>query len=137
MGAVSLPVLFSADRRSAPLVAVFPGYLDSRWPAGVSRDLLLLPQSVLPGIFPRSAGLRGERTKRTPVPRRNQVSIRPAKCAPLLFLPGGPVPLLSVVRRGARLRFPGRIRNRRRLAGDACEHRPAHHLYILLPLAAS
>ena len=96
-----------------------PAILILGGPTRISRYLLLLPQSVLPRIFPRSAGLCGERTKRAPIPRRNRVSIHSSKPPSLLFLPRDPVSLFPLVRRHSRLLFPGGIWNRRRLARDA------------------
>ncbi len=42
----------------APLVALLAGAVDPGRTSGLSRNLLLLPQSLLSGIFPRSAGMR-------------------------------------------------------------------------------
>ncbi len=55
----SLAILFAAHRPTASLVALLSSLTDSRWPFGLSRHMLLLPQSVLPGVSPRSPCLCG------------------------------------------------------------------------------
>ena len=45
-------------------MAAFSRAADPGWAAGLSRHLLLLPQSLLSGVFFGSAGVRGRRTAR-------------------------------------------------------------------------
>src|SRR5271168_3433138 len=137
MGAVYLPLLFSLDRCAASLVAVFSSDLDPGRAAGVSRDLLLLPQGVLPGIFPRSAGMCGWRTQRAEVSRRNGVSVHSAKPASILFLSSRAVSVFSVVRRGGGFPFSGGIWHRRWIAGDVSECAAAFDVHLFVPLAAA
>ena len=72
LGTLSFAFLFSADRSAASLVAAFSRAAGARRPARVSRHLLLLPQSLLPRIFSRSAGLRRGRASQAQISRRDQ-----------------------------------------------------------------
>src|SRR6185437_3797502 len=102
MGALSLALLFSANRSGASLVAVFACHPGFRRPAGISHNLLLLPQSILPCIFSGSGGVRRRRGQ-TQLRRRNKVSADPAKRPPLLLLSVVCVSDFPVARRGARI----------------------------------
>src|SRR5437899_9309146 len=85
MGAIPLPFLFSADRPPSPLVAAFSRVADSGRPAGIPRDLLLLPEGLLSRVLSRPPGLYGQRGPQN-VSRRDGISLHPAKSASLFFL---------------------------------------------------
>src|SRR5262249_35986719 len=99
MGPLSLAILFSADRRPAPLAAGhhFSCAAHPDFPAGFSHDLLLLPQGLLSGVLSRSAGLRRRRSGRAQLSRRDPLSFHPAERASLLSLCRHRVSLLPVV----------------------------------------
>src|SRR2546429_562119 len=80
MGAIPLPFLFSADRPPSPLVAAFSRVADSGRPAGIPRDLLLLPEGLLSRVLSRPPGLYGQRGPQN-VSRRDGISLHPAKSA--------------------------------------------------------
>src|SRR5437879_9801636 len=91
MGAIPLPFLFSADRPPSPLVAAFSRVADSGRPAGIPRDLLLLPEGLLSRVLSRPPGLYGQRGPQN-VSRRDGISLHPAKSASLFFLYRGDFP---------------------------------------------
>src|SRR5438034_4818615 len=74
MGAIPLPFLFSADRPPSPLVAAFSRVADSGRPAGIPRDLLLLPEGLLSRVLSRPPGLYGQRGPQN-VSRRDGISL--------------------------------------------------------------
>src|SRR6267378_2699696 len=91
METVSLAILFAAHRPATLLVAILTGAPDSCRPAGFSRYVLLLPQSLLPRVFPRSACLCSRGVSQPQVSRRDGISLCPAKRPSLLFLSCGPL----------------------------------------------
>src|SRR6266481_387966 len=111
LGALPLALLFTADRPGASLVAILAGTVDSRWTSRLSRDLLLLPQSVLPRVFPRSARLCRWRVAPPQLSRGNRVSFHPPERPSLLFLSRGSVHHFSLVRRHPLFLFRGPFRN--------------------------
>src|SRR5271163_1881318 len=137
MGTLPLSFLFSTDRSPSPLVALFAGAFGSGGATRIPRNLLLLPQGVLPGILPRSTGLRSERRRQAEVPWRNRISLHSAKSPSLVSLSRNRLSRLSLAGRDSRILLCGRIWHRRRLSDTAGKHRPAHPLHLFLPFAAS
>src|SRR2546430_11199986 len=76
MGAIPLPFLFSADRPPSPLVAAFSRVADSGRPAGIPRDLLLLPEGLLSRVLSRPPGLYGQRGPQNVSRREDRKSTR-------------------------------------------------------------
>src|SRR5215475_7726129 len=95
---VPFAVLFPADRSRPPLVAALAGAPDPGRPARLPSHLLLLPQGVLPRLFPRSSGLRGGRGRQAQLQGRDGLSLPPAERPPLLSVPRGAVSHLSLAR---------------------------------------
>src|SRR5258706_294113 len=85
MGTLSFAVLFTADRRASSLVEAFTGVADFGRTARLSRYLLLLSESILPRVFSRSSGLRGQRNK-TELQVRDRISFHFAKSASIFFV---------------------------------------------------
>src|SRR5580698_4742726 len=137
MGALSLPILFATDRSFASLVEIFAGAAHPRRAARFSRHLLLLPQSLLPRVFSRSAGLCRGGTCQTKISGRDEVSFHSPKSTPLFFLCGGGIHSFSLARRYQGLQFWRPLRHRRRHARSDHERHLAHALHVFLPLVAT
>src|SRR6267142_5630053 len=135
LGALPLALLFTADRPEASLVAILAGTVDSRWTSRLSRDLLLLPQSVLPSVFPRSARLCRRRASPPQLSRGNCVSFHPPERPSLLFLSRGSVHHFSLVRRHPRFLFRGPFWDWCRHAVPDDQRFPSFALHIFLPFA--
>src|SRR5205809_3439452 len=134
MGTLSLPFLLASHRREAPVVALLAGDPDPRRASGLPGDLLLLPQGLLPRLLPRPSRLRGRGKRRAALPRRDRVPLRPAERPPLVPVPRGGLPGLSLVRRGPRVLLRRAFSDRRGLPRAPRQHRPALSLPALLPL---
>src|ERR1700745_3951714 len=130
MGTVSFSPLVAADRPPTSPVAVLAGPFDSRRPARFSRNLLLLSQSLLSRVFPRSARMCRRRTASSQLSRRNGFPFHPAKCPSLFFLSRGCVHHFSFARRDSLflLRRPFRHRCRHARANNQC--RPPFALHF-------
>src|SRR5687767_10996961 len=101
MGTISVSVLFPAHQ--AKLVALVASAPDPWWSTRLPRDLLLLPQGLLPRFLSRSAGLRGRRGPLASLSRRDRIPTYSAKPASLLPLPRAHFPDHSLVRRHSRV----------------------------------
>src|SRR6266850_2245142 len=136
VGPVPLAFLFAAHRSPASLVATLTGASHSCWPAGLSRHVLLLPQSLLPRIFPGSARLCSRRIPSPHLSRRNSFSFYPAKCPSLFLLPCGSVHHFSLVRRHSLLLLRRPFRRRRRHARPHSQRYSSFALHVFLPFAS-
>src|SRR5439155_1125022 len=135
---------------AAVLVAALAGVFDSRLPARLPPDVLLLPQGLLSGLLPRPHSLCGGRATAR-LSGRDEVPLHPPERAPVLHVRRCRVHLHSLVRRAPRHPLarerragrrrdgarPARVRHRRRHAGHGAEHRTARELYLRVPFAAS
>src|SRR6266403_1491002 len=94
LGRVSVAPLFAVDhRRLDPGAAIVADPLTART---LPRNLLLLPQGLLPIVFPRPAGLRGRRASRRPLPRRDRLPPRAPEPPSLPLLRHVPLSALSM-----------------------------------------
>src|SRR5882724_2814490 len=136
MGTVPLSVLFAVAL--VQLVEVISRASHSRRSSRLSHHLLLLPQSLLPRLFSRSARLRRWRTLHSQkLSRRNVVPVHPAKCSSLLPPSRDYFSLLPLVRRRQSLLLRRQIRYRPRHTHHARQRLPPHSLHFFLPLASS
>src|SRR5262249_1054980 len=144
VGTVSVAVLLSPDPDD--LVAAVTRVPDSRLSTRLSNDLFLLPQSLLPLVFPRPRRVRGGRAPPR-LPGRNEVSVHPAEPAPVHDVRRGDLYLHSFLRRDPRPALarawragrrhdgagPARVWHRRRHARHADQRRAARELHVRLP----
>src|SRR5438552_16483432 len=94
LGRVSVAPLFAVDhRRLDPGAAIVADPLTTRT---LPRDLLLLPEGLLPIVFPRPVGLRSRRPSRRPLPRRDRLPPRAPEPPSLSLLRHVPLSALSV-----------------------------------------
>src|SRR5919198_2738567 len=147
MGTLPLAVLFAAHQRG--MVATLARIPHLGFPARLSRDLLLLSQSLLSCLFPRPRGVRRRRGPARLL-RRDEIPVHRAERAPPVHVRGGDLHRHSVIRRLGRHALagqrrparwqrggrPARIRRRRRNAGHAGQRRAAVLLHFRLSLAA-
>src|SRR2546427_10486539 len=146
MGTVPLAVLLAPDPDD--LVAALARFSDPDFPRRLPRHLLLLPQGLLPGVLPRSRGLR--RRRATPrVQGRDQVSFHSTEPPPLCHVRSGGLHFHSLLRRLSRDALarerrtarrhhgggPARVRRRHRHARDGRQRDSAGLLHVRLPLA--
>src|SRR4029453_4439621 len=101
MGPLLIAVLFAYDQTR--LVAILAGDPDSRWTTRISRDLLLLPQSLLPFFLSGSTCMRRWRIKGSQISRRDRISTDSPESTSLFSLPRPDLPCNSLVRRNSRL----------------------------------
>src|SRR5882672_4057603 len=107
-------------------------YLDLA--AGIPGNVLLLPQGVLPCIFPGSARLRSRRASHAKVSRRNCISFHSSEPSPLFSLRSDYFSLLSLARCVPRIFLRGALRSGSRYSGSTRERDPADDLCAVLPL---
>src|SRR5439155_1126521 len=86
---------------AAVLVAALAGVFDSRLPARLPADVLLLPQGLLSGLLPRPHSLCGGRATAR-LSGRDEVPLHPPERAPVLHVRRCRVHLHSLVRRAPR-----------------------------------
>src|SRR6202140_376894 len=136
VGTLSFAFLFPAHRSAASLVAALSRAFGAGGSPGISRHLLLLPQSLLSRIFSRSARVRRGRARQSQISRRNGLSIYFAKCASLFSLSRDSFPGFPVARRDQGFLFRRAIWHRRRQPDSVGQHYLAFHLYAVLPFTA-
>src|SRR5690606_34118475 len=95
------------------MVALLPGDPDHGGDPRLPGDLLLLPESLLPGVFPGSTRLCRRGTPWQTIQRGDRLPADPPEPASLLPLPVSSDPRVSLVRHTSRLLLRRELRHRR------------------------